>query len=390
VTGSDVAGTDVEAASVGPVTVVHLITTLTQGGAERVLSQVVPRPGEHPAERHVVVPLVSGGMFADELTDAGVEVRGLGMRPGRDLVRGTLRLARVLRELRPDLVVSWMYHACLLDLLARPFAGAAGRRARMVWFLQGSLDAPDALSSHARLTVRVLARSSRYPDAVAINSVAGRAQHEAVGFRPRHWVHLPNGCDTERFAPDAASRVDTRDRLGFAEDELVLLFLGRNHPEKGLDLLVDAIPLLDPLGPPTAFVLVGTGTDEVVVAGPPSCRVIALGERRDAPELLRASDALVLPSRTEGTPNAVIEAMATGIPCVVTDVGDCSDVVGTTGVVVATASVPDLLAGIESVRSMDADDRRRRGAAARDRAVARFALTDARARYRALWSGGAE
>ncbi|MGA1077407.1 MAG: hypothetical protein ACO3VG_00240, partial [Nitriliruptoraceae bacterium] len=75
-----------------PRTVVHLITTLTQGGAERVLSEVVPRPGElgedGAAERHVVVSLAPGGMFADVLRERGVEVRDLGMRPGRDLVRG--------------------------------------------------------------------------------------------------------------------------------------------------------------------------------------------------------------------------------------------------------------------------------------------------------------
>ena len=111
-----------EVAAIGPPgrTVVHVITTLTQGGAERVLSEVVPAYGVHPGERHVVVALAGGGMFADLLEARGVEVRSLDMRPGRDLLRGVRGMRAIGRELDPDLVVAWMYHACLVTLLARP------------------------------------------------------------------------------------------------------------------------------------------------------------------------------------------------------------------------------------------------------------------------------
>jgi len=370
-----------------PKTVIHLITTLSQGGAERVLSQVVPRPGEHLDERHLVVSLVRGGMFADELTAAGVEVRDLGMRPGRDVVRGAVRLARLLRETRPDMVVSWMYHASLLDLLARPLAGAA-RRARMVWFLQASLESMASLRRHTRLTIRILARTSGRPEAVAINSVAGRSQHAHFGFRPARWVHLPNGCDTDHFAPDPEGRVEVRRQLGIEDDELVIIFVGRNHPEKGFDLLLDALPLLEDIGRRAVLLLVGAGTQHAAVRTGAGLRVIALGERNDVADLLRCADALVLPSRTEGTPNAVIEAMSTALPCVVTDVGDSADVVGDTGIIVAKPTAEDLAAGIQQLAALSDEERSHQGAAARQRAVSRHELRTARSRYRHLWTEG--
>ena len=376
-TGRDRTPTD------GPTTVVHLITTLTQGGAERVLSQVVPRPGDAPGERHVVVSLVEGGMFADVLRAAGVEVRDLGMRPGRDVVRGTRRLAALLRELRPTVIIAWMYHACLLAMLARPLAGAAGRT-RLVWTLRGALHAPETLSRSTRRILPLLARTSHIPDAVAINSHAGRTDHERVGFRPRRWVHLPNGCDTHRFRPDATDRSAVRSEFGVTTADALILFVGRAHPEKGIDVLLDALPLIAHPSPLTV-VLAGAGTDGLSSTDG-TVRRVGIGDRDDIDRLLRGADALVLPSRTEGMPNAVIEAMATGVPCVVTDVGDTAELVGDTGVVVPPGSPAAIAAGLRDLLAMDAASRAQLGDAARERVAGRHDLATARAEYRSLWS----
>ena len=375
-TGRDRTPTD------GPTTVVHLITTLTQGGAERVLSQVVPRPDDAPDERHVVVSLADGGMFADELRSAGVEVHGLGMRPGRDLVRGTRRLAALLRELRPTMVVAWMYHACLLAMLARPLAGGA-RRTRMVWVLRQSLHAPQDLSSHARTIVRVLARASRVPEAIAINTRTGREHHAAAGYRPRRWVDLPNGCDTERFRPDDADRRAVRRELDIPDGTAAVMFVGRDHPQKRLDALLTALPRVRSDAPIT-LVMAGSGTEQRSGTDG-AVRRIGLGDRQDVERLLRGADLLVLPSRTEGTPNAVIEAMATGVPCVVTAVGDSAELVGATGAVVPPDADRELVDAIDRMVALDATSRARLGELARERAIERHALPAARERYRALW-----
>ncbi len=378
-------------ASDAPTTVVHLITTLGQGGAERVLSQVVPRPGAVPTgpsgtprERHVVVSLVDGGLFADELVAAGVEVQGLGMRPGRDLLRGVWRLATLLRRLRPTLVVGWMYHACLLLLLARPLAGA-GRHARVVWNLRGSLHTTVGLPRTTRATIALLARRSSRPDAVAINSRTGRRHHVAAGYRPRRWVLLPNGCDVERFHPDAADRAAVRAELGLADDAVVALTLARHHPQKDHATLLAALRRVHADDPRLAVLLVGTGTGTLADDGADGPRVIGLGERDDVARLARAADLIVSSSRTEGLPNALLEGMASGLVPVATDVGDCRAVVGDTGEVVAAGDVDALAAAVGRVVALDADARAARGLLARERVARVYSAARAAREYRALW-----
>lgn len=371
---------------VGPTTVVHLITTLGQGGAERVLSQVVPRPGEHSGERHVVVSLVDGGMFADELSAAGIEVRGLGMRPGRDVVRGTLRLARTLRELRPTSVISWMYHASLLDVLARPFA-SGGRRMQMVWFLQGSLQSMSSQSRVTRFIIRFLAWRSGRPDVIAVNSRAGREQHATFGYRPRTWAAVPNGCDLERFAPVIADRAAVRKGFDVSDVEPLLVFIGRDHPEKGLDVLLQALSLLTSEERRTVL-LIGEGTQETLLPHIDNVHFRPLGVRRDVEHLLRGADVLVLPSRSEGTANAVIEALATEVPCIATDVGDSRELVGESGIIVPPGSPERLALAITQMLALDPDARRALGASGRSRMMERHTLDISRAAYRALWTGG--
>jgi glycosyltransferase involved in cell wall biosynthesis len=392
VTAADVADTD-RHPSGRPITVVHLITTLTQGGAERALDDSVPRPrsrGTQPdgerGERHVVVSLTEGGMFAERMAAADVDVRSLGMRSAKDVVRGSIRLTRLLRDVDPDVVISWMYHAMFLALVTRRFAGRGRRRTSHTWVIQSSLQSTIGSPWHTRAIIRQLARSSAFPDAIAINSRSGRERHADAGFRPRRWHHLPNGCDTERFSPEPAARERMRRQLGIDTDRPVIAFVGRNHPEKGLDVLMDALQHVPEQLPRLTVMLVGSGTDTVEAVGLEGLDLLALGERADVPELLRAADILVLPSRTEGTPNAVIEAMASGLPCVVADVGDSADVVGPTGLVVAPGSPQELADALGSMLRMAPETRAEWGAAARARVIERYSLSDARASYRALWS----
>lgn len=254
----------------------------------------------------------------------------------------------------------------------------------MVWSLQSSLHALETLPRSTQLIIRLLSMLSGIPDAIAINSAAGQAQHAAYGYRARRWIHLPNGCDTGRFRADADERARVRRVLDVADGAVLVLFIGRAHAEKGFDLLLDAAPLLTAPGG-VSIALVGDGTEGMRGAAGAAAWV-GLGVRGDIESLLRGADILVLPSRSEGTPNAVMEAMASEVPCVVTDVGDCADLVGPTGVVVAPRSVEALAEGLQRMIDGGDDERRRLGAMARTRIVERHSLSVARERYRALWT----
>lgn len=377
-----------EVSATGPAgrTVLHLITTLTQGGAERVLSEVVPSPGVHPDERHVVVSLARGGMFAELLMARGIEVRSLDMRPGRDLVRGMRRLRAIEHEVDADLVIAWMYHACLVALLSRPRRGRA-RRPGLVWFLQGSLHNLDGFPWHTRAIVRLLAVLSRRPDAVAINSREGLAHHARLGYRPRRWIVLTNGCDTSMFRPDAAERVAVRAELGVADDAVLAVSVARVHPQKDHVTLLAATRAAHRIDPRIHLVMVGTGTDLLrpgwtTDEGP---TVLGLGARPDVARLLRGCDLVVSSSTTEGLPNALLEGMASGLPAVVTDVGDCRALVADSGRVVPPSDATALGAAMAELAGRSAEELRALGRDARARIEGHYGVARARLEYRALW-----
>jgi glycosyltransferase involved in cell wall biosynthesis len=371
-------------------TVVHLITTLTQGGAERVLSEVVPSPADDAGVRHVVVSLARGGMFAELLAARGMEVRSLDMRPGRDLVRGVRRMRALERELTPELVISWMYHACLVALLAHPLRRRGGSP-RQVWFLQGALHNLDGLPWHTRAIVRLLARWSRRPDVLAINSREGLAHHVRLGYRPAGWTVLVNGCDTAVFRPDADDRLAVRDELGVPDDTVLLASVARVHPQKDHPTLLAAVHAARTIDPRIRLLMIGTGTDALAASdhGGPDGSVQGLGPRPDVARLVRGCDLVVSSSTTEGLPNALLEGMASGLPAVVTDVGDCREVVGDTGRVVRPADPQALADAIVALAGLTDDERRRLGARARQRVVGRHDAEQARREYRALWDAAA-
>lgn len=350
------------------------------------MSLVVPGPDEAEAldERHVVIALAPGGMFADLLRERGVEVRDLGMRPGRDLVAGVLRLRAAIRELRPTTVVAWMYHAMFLAELATAGTGAV-RRPGITWMLQGSLHTTAGLPWHTRLIIALLARRSATPSAVAINSDTGREHHEEHGYRPRRWVMVPSGCDTEMFRPDAQDRIAVREELGIAPEALLAVSIARDHPQKDHATMIAAVDRAHLRLPSLELLLVGTRTERFTRDAPNLPRIHGLGERSDVTRLLRAADLVLSSSITEGMPNAILEAMSSGLPAVVTDVGDCRMAVGDAGHVVAPEDPEALADAIVRIGDLERSERAALGERARKHIIDNFGVERARSAYRTLW-----
>ena len=347
------------------------------------LTRVVPPDGTgEDGSRHAVVVLGALGPFADELVRRGVPVVTLGMRPGRDVLRGTVRLVRALRAFRADVVLAWLAHASLLATLAVPFAG----RPRLVWLVRSSLESWAGVPWHGRLTLRVLALLSRRPEAIAVNSEAGRRDHARLGYRPRAWVLVPNRFDPDDWRPDAGDRAAVRAELSLGPDDVAIAHVARVHPVKDHATLIGALERLAARRPETRGVLIGAGTDRLVLPSALRGRVRALGERTDVARLLRGCDVAVLSSLAEGLPNALGEAMATGLPCVTSDVGDAAVLVGTTGRTVAPRDPAALAAALEELVGLTPDVRATLGRAARERVLALHGPAVASAAYAGLWA----
>lgn len=209
--------------------------------------------------------------------------------------------------------------------------------------------------------------------------------HAQARYRPSRWQLLANGCDTDRFQPDATDRVTVREELGISPHAIVAITVARAHAQKGHQTLIAALRSVHVQHPELECVLVGTGTEAFTSRSPIELQIHGLGERADVGRLLRAADLVVSSSLTEGLPNALLEAMASALVPIATDVGDCRRAIGDTGLVVGPADPTALATAVSQVCALSTDERSARGTRARDRIIENFAMDVARDEYRALW-----
>lgn len=366
-----------------PTTIVHIINKLHRGGAEVMLVRLLQATAACPDERHVVVTLLPGGELRSSLETVDVEVHELGFGRGLPAPLAAWRGLCLLRRINADVLVAWLYQSAAFATLAIPFIG----RPRLIWNLRGTGKDPARSTMNGRLTVRLLRWLSRWPWAVAVNSRAGRIEHERLRFRPRRWAYLPNGFEEPRMPARRPARPEIRARFGLENDATVVVCVARADPQKDHATLLLAAERFLLEEPKTRLLLVGRGTDALAIPSSVRTLVTALGERDDVAELLTACDIAVLSSAFgEGLPNAVAEAMLSGLPCVVTDVGDAADLVGPTGLVVPPGTVDDLAEAVLEMVSFGNDERARLGEAARQRVIDRYSMERSVRAYQRLWS----
>jgi glycosyltransferase involved in cell wall biosynthesis len=362
--------------------IVHVITgPLATGGAEVMLHALI-QASDPERTAHEVISLTDLGCVADRIRELGVRTRALGMSRNRLRIPNplkVLRLASLIRELRPDVVQTWLYHADLIGGIAAKLAGGP----RIFWGIHNStLDRTHSRRT-TRWTVAVCARlSGVVPDGIVSVSRAALDLHVSAGYDPEKFTVIPNGFDLTRFRPDARQRRAARTELGVSEGAVVIGLVARMDPQKDHRNFLRAAALLARRRPLARFLLCGEGA----TADNPALvrdiaehrlldRVLLLGRRSDIPRVMNALDVGTLSSAFgEAFPLAIGEAMACGVPCVVTDLGDSAYLVGDTGRVVPPRD-PEALAGAwQALVDAGPEARRALGRAARDRVAARFSL----------------
>jgi glycosyltransferase involved in cell wall biosynthesis len=354
-----------------PIRVLHLITETGSGGAQIMLRNVTTRMNRARFENHVV-SMMEAGSIAALLEADGIGVESLEMRRGTPDPRALLRLVRILRRVRPDIVQTWLYHA---DLLGTAAAWVT-RVPALAWNIRNSTMDPKLFAAVTRMSLRLLAWLSPRPDAVVTNSRAAIRMHEELGYRPRLWKFLPNGFDIGRFQPDACARARIRSSLGIPDEAIVVGFFARFHPVKDHPMFFEAVRSAE--RPDVHYLVAGRDTEHVVdlaLAIAPGVRVHALGERHNMPELTAALDIACSASASgEGFPNSIGEAMATAVPCVVTNRGDAAWLVGDAGLVVPAADAPAYAEALRTLIDATPDERHAIGARGRQRILRDFVI----------------
>ena len=376
------------------VDVLHVINGLDVGGAERSLTNLLGAglaDGGSHGVTHGVVSLQDAGAFGSELASAGVPLWTLGMRRGIPTPAALARLRGVVRKAQPRLLQGWMYHSNLAAALVRP------RKSILCWNIRQTLESLTQEKPLTRWVVRANRALVKRAAVVIYNSRTAQQQHARLGFAASHSTVIANGVDTERFQPNAEFRSDLRKELSIPQDAPVIGHAARYHPMKNHAGFFSAAAQVAQRHPDAHILVAGPGVDadnstvrELAQGLNPEC-VHLLGERHDMPRVLAALDVLCSSSAWgEGFPNVVAEAMASGVQCVVTDVGASAELVGDTGaaVPVVDARVPvDALANaLAQMLAAPPEERRAAGLRARERVLQHFGLQRCVSAYQDLYA----
>ena len=303
--------------------IVHVVENLDRGGLERTVVDLIASQRDAGHECRVIC-LFKLGLLARELLASGVRVDACGKRPGLDL--RALRRARALIRQSPDAVIHTHnamahYYAVLASLglpvkcriNTRHGMGGRTRSGRQEWLYRQSL------------------RGTDYAVAVC---EAARQRFAADGMRPRRaLLSVPNGIRLERFRPaDDVARQSLVAELGLPTGSRIIGTVGRLQPVKDHALLLRAFAKVRVQVPEAALVIVGDGPLRAALEAQAeqaglSDAVRFIGDRHDVPRLLTGMEVFALTSTSEGYSVALLEACASSLPIVATDVGGNREIV---------------------------------------------------------------
>lgn len=334
--------------------ILFFIGTLWTGGAERQTAQLAYQLSLKGHDV-TVLTVFAGGEIRESLRRLGsVTLLACFKRKAKykvivlyQLISAIFKLRCLVKKKDVSIIYSVLEFSNLIAWLASRWIS----RIKLIWSVRASdMDLNWKLAMAFYLSSWISHRVSL----LIANSHAGLVYYENKGYKAHRHLVIPNGIDTELFAPNQEYRTRVRAEWGIKDNEKLIGMVARLDPIKGYPSFIRAAACLIEGKANTKFVCVGDGplpyrVDLQQLSREMSLgdRMIWVGSRSDMPAVYNALDIAVLASYSEGFPNVVGEAMACGVPCVVTDAGDAAMIVGETGVVVPPQDPTALAKGIE-------------------------------------------
>lgn len=370
--------------------VIHVLSGLYQGGAESQLEKLIFHSTSKNVE-HIVISLKNDKTpLMDRFRDNNVKVYCLGFS-GFGTLTGFLRLCKLLKTFdTPTMVIQcWMYHANFFGLLAAMFTGLSNK---VVWNIRRT-ELPKGLTGvFSQLSAKL---SFIRKVNIICCAEAAKNSHVKAGYNSDKMKVFHNGIDVELFQQSKKNNQLFRQELGLSDNDFVIGMVGRYAPIKGHLYLLQAFKHLVTIKkfdmPPIKLVLIGRGIESAEELQPfltdslLTEYLIIIPERADIYNVMPSFNLLCLPSKSEGFPNVVAEAMASGVPAIVTDVGDAALIVGNKNMIIPLDNVEftaerllnfSLLSTTEKI---DISDR------VRKRVVENFSIEKAWQNYSALY-----
>lgn len=370
--------------------VTHIIAGLDIGGAEIALKNIVEYSEKNGFFQNRVISLTGLGKIGRQLQELGIEVTTLGLHSFLQTPKIIYKITRILKKQNPDIVQTWMYHSDLIGAVAARFAGIKN----ILWGIRCTDVAKEGLSRSAYYIMKICSLLSYIlPTKIICVAESALKTHQSFGYAKNKMLVIGNGCNSDIYniMPDIGEK--TRKELGIRDDTVVIGSVGRFNEYKDHNNFIKAAEILAAKNNNIMFIMLGrdinknnnllmqrinsTGFQE---------RFILLGERSDGNKLLNAMNIFCLHSKSEAFPNVVVEAMCSGLPCVVTDVGDCRLIAGENAVIVPPQNHKLLAEALQKTVDLSEEQRIEIGRKARNHAVENYSLQNTVVKYANLYN----
>lgn len=291
--------------------IVHLIQSLGNGGCENALLRILPRLTHY---EHHIVTLKEKGALAEEFSRSGITVHTVNMKHLLDWNTYS-HLLQIIKNIQPNIILTYLLHA---DIIGRIF-------------LQRRLSVPiipflRTTYNHAQYRfARILEWLTRgmVRHYLANSAAVKNFYVKKIGIQPKNITVIENGLDTNLYKQANATKIATD--LHLPSDHFVITSVANFFPNKGHAFLLAAFEKVFQTYQNVILLLVGDGPEKSrlkmhIQNYRSKNNIFFLGVRRDVPDILKGSDCFVLPTAFEGMSNALLEAMATGLPVITTDI----------------------------------------------------------------------
>jgi glycosyltransferase involved in cell wall biosynthesis len=353
--------------------IIHIINGLGSGGAENMLYKLL-KYSDKERYYHEVISLLDEGVIGEKIKTLGIKVHCLNINK-KNLLKAFIKVKTICKEF--DIVNTWLYHADVIGFIV----GKILLNKKVIWNVRHSNLDIGANKPGTLRVVKINSILSNYVDCITYNSKLAYTNHKEVGYINRMSVTIPNGFELDKFKSDPKNRNKIRESLSIREEENVIITIGRWNVQKDYVTLLKALSELKKQKVNFKQIMVGTNLDnsnnelsDLIEKYNLRENLLLLGRRDDIPFILTCADIYVSSSLGESFSNAIGEAMACELPCVVTDVGDSKYIVGETGFTVDPKDYLGLASKIQNIITNSKNEHL--GKMARSRVIQNFDINN--------------
>ena len=366
--------------------IVHIITGLKDGGAENILYKICKY--DH-YNNHIVISLTIGGKYFLALKKMGIKVYCIDMK-FYSIIK-FFNLIKLLHELNPRIVQTWLVHGDFIGGIAARLAGIKN----IVWNILYSKLEINSEKLITILFIRVLAKLSYIlPKLIIVVSKNAKKNCQKLGYCRKKLCLIFSGFDFSLFEINKYQKLSFRKKIKIKKKIKIIGIVARYHPIKDHENLLNALSIVKSKNKDFYCIFVGHDMNKnnreltnQIKKFQLKKNVKLLGSIKNIPQVMNGLDVHILCSKSEGFPNVIVEAMACGTPCVVTDVGDMRFIVGKSGWVVPAMKPLRLANAIEkALLEIDTNKWKKRCIQARLRVKTKFEMKEMIKSYNLVWS----